>query len=213
MFYSSVFRSQFSTKMPYLRVCKKKKPLFVWGWDRKTRPSRSPGDLSSVGKQHDANRWTSFFSIPPSHSWWAHPVPTMPNCAKDKNEQPHAGRTLIGDVIVMLKWRHHATHNYYVASQRIQDFLEAFFTFFPNKNEVFKWWARKIIHLCQDKENPSLPRDHHKIEPQQCGNLMCDQQRLRPACAYAQSDQSYCLSLEYSMTLRLLIEHYLEFLS
>ena len=42
---------------------------------------------------------------------------------------------------------------------------------------------------------------------------MCDQQRLRPACAYAQSDQSLCLSLEYYMTLKLLTEHYLEFLS
>ena len=42
---------------------------------------------------------------------------------------------------------------------------------------------------------------------------MCDQQRLRSACAYAQSDQSLCLSLEYSMTLMLLIEHHLEFLS
>ena len=41
----------------------------------------------------------------------------------------------------------------------------------------------------------------------------CDQQRLRPACAYAQSDQSLCLSLEYSMTVKLLTEHYLEFLS
>ena len=38
---------------------------------------------------------------------------------------------------------------------------------------------------------------------------MCDQQRLRPACTYTQSDQS----LEYSMTLRLLTEHNLEFLS
>ena len=46
---------------------------------------------------------------------------------------------------------------------------------------------------------------------QQCG--MCDQQRLRSACAYAQSDQSLCLSLEFSMTLRLLAEHQLEFLS
>ena len=46
---------------------------------------------------------------------------------------------------------------------------------------------------------------------QQCG--MCDQQSLRSAWAYAQSDQSLCLSLEYSMTLRLLIEHHLEFLS
>ena len=42
---------------------------------------------------------------------------------------------------------------------------------------------------------------------------MCDQQRLRPACAYAQSDQRLCLSLEYSMTVKLLTEHHLRFLS
>ena len=42
---------------------------------------------------------------------------------------------------------------------------------------------------------------------------MCDQQRLRPACAYAQSDQSLCYSLEYSMIVKLLTEHHLEFLS
>ena len=42
---------------------------------------------------------------------------------------------------------------------------------------------------------------------------MCDQQSLRTACAYAQSDQSLCLSLEYSRTVKLLIEHHLEFLS
>ena len=41
---------------------------------------------------------------------------------------------------------------------------------------------------------------------------MCDQQRLRPACAYAQTDQSLCLSLAYSMTVELLTEHCLEFL-
>ena len=46
---------------------------------------------------------------------------------------------------------------------------------------------------------------------QQCG--MCDQQRLRSACACAQSDQSLCLSLEYSMSVKLLTEHHLEFLS
>ena len=44
---------------------------------------------------------------------------------------------------------------------------------------------------------------------QQCG--MCDQQRLRPACAYAQSDQSLCLSLEYSKIVKLLTEHHLKF--
>ena len=46
---------------------------------------------------------------------------------------------------------------------------------------------------------------------QQCG--MCDQQRLRSACAYAQSDQSLCLSLEYSMSVKLLTEYDLEVLS
>ena len=46
---------------------------------------------------------------------------------------------------------------------------------------------------------------------QQCG--MCDQKRLRSACAYAQSDQCLCWSLEYSMNIKLLTEHQLEFLS
>ena len=36
---------------------------------------------------------------------------------------------------------------------------------------------------------------------------------VRPAKAYAQSDLSLCLSLEYSMNVRLLSEHHLEFLS
>ena len=42
---------------------------------------------------------------------------------------------------------------------------------------------------------------------------MCDQQSLRSICTYAQSDQSLCKWLEYSMTVRLLTEHHLEFLS
>ena len=42
---------------------------------------------------------------------------------------------------------------------------------------------------------------------------MCDQQSLRSSCAYAQSDQSLCGSLEYSMSAQLLTEHHLEFLS
>ena len=46
---------------------------------------------------------------------------------------------------------------------------------------------------------------------QQCG--MCDQQSFRSTCAYAQSDQSLCLSLVYFMTVELLTEHHLEFLS
>ena len=46
---------------------------------------------------------------------------------------------------------------------------------------------------------------------QQCG--LCNQQSLRSACAYAQSDQSLCWSLGYSMIVRLLTEHHLGFLS
>ena len=42
---------------------------------------------------------------------------------------------------------------------------------------------------------------------------MCDQQSLRSACTYAQSDQSLCLSLEYSMSVKQLAEHHLTFLS
>ena len=42
---------------------------------------------------------------------------------------------------------------------------------------------------------------------------MCNQQRPRPACANAQSDQNLCLSFEYSMSVKLLTEHHLEFLS
>ena len=42
---------------------------------------------------------------------------------------------------------------------------------------------------------------------------MCDQQRLRQDCAYVQSDQSLCKSLEYSMIVKLLTQHHLEFLS
>ena len=42
---------------------------------------------------------------------------------------------------------------------------------------------------------------------------MCDQLSLRSACAYAQSDQSLCKTLEYSITVKLLTEHHLEFLN
>ena len=39
------------------------------------------------------------------------------------------------------------------------------------------------------------------------------QQRLRSACAYAQSDQSLFLSIEYSMIIKLLTEQNVAFLS
>ena len=42
---------------------------------------------------------------------------------------------------------------------------------------------------------------------------MCDEQNVRSACAYAQSDQSLCNSLEYSMTVKILTKHHLKLLS
>ena len=42
---------------------------------------------------------------------------------------------------------------------------------------------------------------------------MCDQQKLRPALVYVYSDQSLCKSLKYSMNVKLLTKHHLEFLS
>ena len=42
---------------------------------------------------------------------------------------------------------------------------------------------------------------------------MCDQQSLRSACAYAQADQSLCKSFEYYMSVKLLAEQHLKFLS
>ena len=43
---------------------------------------------------------------------------------------------------------------------------------------------------------------------QQCG--ICDQQSLRSACTYVQSDLRLCWSLEYSMSVKLMTEHNLE---
>ena len=49
----------------------------------------------------------------------------------------------IRDIMIMLKWRHH------VASQRIQDFLETFFMFFPILNVELSGEQEKesIIHV------------------------------------------------------------------
>ena len=45
-------------------------------------------------------------------------------------------------------------------------------------------------------------------------NVLCATSKVSSsACAYAQTDQSLCLSLEYSMNVKLLTEQYLEFLS
>ena len=41
---------------------------------------------------------------------------------------------------------------------------------------------------------------------------MCDQQSLRSACADAQSDHSLCMSLGYSISVKLLTEQHLGFL-
>ena len=54
--------------------------------------------------------------------------------------------------------------------------------------------------ICTINDTPGL--SHTTWDFQQCA--MCNLQRLRSACAYAQSDQSFCLLLEYSMSVKLL---------
>ena len=94
------------------------------------------------------------------------------------------------------------------------------------------WKINSSAHICQClryRASENLDRFHFKLifflyniynhanhiwasawDFQQCG--ICDQQSLRSACAYVQSDQSPCLSLEYFMIAKLLTEHHLEFL-
>ena len=71
----------------------------------------------------------------------------------------------------------------------------------------FCWWAKG--------PSTEISNNIPAFEPWRISNTvgMCHQQRLRPACAYTQSDQSLCLTLEYSMSVKLLTEHHLEFLS
>ena len=78
--------------------------------------------------------WGWDFSVPTGHQRWILFI-SLPARWKDKKRtiarRPHAGRTSILDIIVMLKWRHHVT------SQRFQDYLEAlFFVFFDYKMRI-----------------------------------------------------------------------------
>ena len=88
---------------------------------------------------------------------------------------------------------------------------------FPEKREQISYAAVVVgtkhcwLALKELKENAAEDKITATWDFQQSG--MCNKQRLRPACAYPQSGQSQCLSLEYSMTVKLLTEQHLEFLS
>ena len=69
-------------------------------------------------------------------------------------------------------------------------------------------WNLKCIILDHTSVNYALTA---AWEYQHCH--MCDHQSLRSACAYTRSDQGLCISPVNFMTLWLLIEHHLEFLS
>ena len=66
-----------------------------------------------------------------------------------------------------------------------------------------------LTHIMAILKLITLHQPKHEIS----NNVLCDQQRLRSACVYAQTDQSLCKSLEYSMSVKLLTEHHWEFLS
>ena len=62
----------FKHKMRYLimlMVSKKMNPLFVWGWDRKIRPSYNRLSLFGKPQLPNGDPRDGFF-YPPSHSWW-----------------------------------------------------------------------------------------------------------------------------------------------
>ena len=58
----------FKHKMRHLMVSKKKNPLFVWGWDRKIRPSGSLFAITRQGLWCQTVILGTDFSIPPSLS-------------------------------------------------------------------------------------------------------------------------------------------------
>ena len=79
-------------------------------------------------------------------------------------------------------------------------------------NEVWIMTANTLICPCNALQTVNLNFIWASAwDFKQCDT--CDQQSLRSTCAYAQSDQSICLSLEYSIIVKLLTEHHLEFLS
>ena len=63
------------------------------------------------------------------------------------------------------------------------------------------------------KASSGNENDHTSFRYEPVHEISSDQQSLRSACAHAQSDQSLCLSLEYPMSVKLLTEHHLRFLS
>ena len=71
--------------------------------------------------------------------------------------------------------------------------------------------ARAIIeNVYKTARRKRIIEPRHEIS----NNVVCaTSKRLRPACAYAQSDKSLCSSLEYSTTVKLQTEHHFEFLS
>ena len=51
-------------------------------------------------------------------------------------------------------------YHIYVTSQRIQDFLEAFFMFFQYKMRYFMIIKKRIHNLCEARIEKSVLRDH-----------------------------------------------------
>ena len=70
IFWNHFFMQVFPINMRYLAMSKKKNPLFVWGWDRKTRPSRLPFAITRRTSWCQSVIIGTDFSIPPLHSWW-----------------------------------------------------------------------------------------------------------------------------------------------
>ena len=64
-FSGSIFLQVFPISMMYLVVSRKKNPLFMWGWDRKIRPLRSPIVITQQTSWCQSVILVTDFSIPP----------------------------------------------------------------------------------------------------------------------------------------------------
>ena len=84
-------------------------------------------------------------------------------------------------------------------SRAVKWLFQMYYQQYTSRNEHFKYG---YVHSDALSNEPV-----HEIS----NNGMCDQQSLRSACAYAQTDQSLCKSLEYSMIVKLLTENHLEY--
>ena len=144
--------THFSSTKLLTRVTMADKLVLVnpFWWNNHLFKPRFPLERWALGLGFFCPHWTPMMDS----IYLTYPYQTL---GKIKNEQQHAGRTSICDIIVVLILRHH------VASGLIQNFLEVFFMFFQYEMRylvVSKKAKKRIHYLCEGGIEKSVPCDH-----------------------------------------------------